>query len=307
MKKLYAFFAIIGLSISALAADTLPTVKVVAPGDFGAWSSTKLMPEYCKKHGLNVELTIVDYKALPGVALAQARGEFDVIATQMTRTLQSVANGNKVHLFTNLARGGTSLVVRTNSTIGSIADLKGKSVLVGAGAAGESITKILLTRAGLTYSTEPGKADVTLLSYPNAQLEVLFMQGTGDAAALVFPDNNKTLETKYGKIVLNYEDIYRTLVIRDDYPADREKKLAACIAEIYQVLNSPNRTAQQNADITRFGVKMPTNNRKEEYEWELVVSQEYINDVVALLKKENELPANFQVPADFNRTVIFKK
>lgn len=309
MKQIYMLIALVSsLVLSAqVHADSSRLVKLAAPGDFSSWSSVKLMPKYCKKYELDVEVTQVDLKVLPQITIAQNRGDFDVVGVLMIPFLKTVANGNNAHIFANLSSGGIALVTRVDSNISNIANLKGKRILVGRGSAAELITKVRLAQEGLSYSTEPGAADVTLVQVLNTQAETLFVQGQGDAAALSFPEATKILDNKIAKVVTDYVETNRVIVVRNDFPADKEKKLAACMKDIYRVLTSPARTAQQNADIMEAGVKMPDPNRKEQYQWNLVIHDAYLNDIVALLKKDNELPANFKLPANFNQSTVFKK
>jgi NitT/TauT family transport system substrate-binding protein len=139
---------------------------------FGAIS---YMAEIAPSCGIKIEHKIF----AKGLDIMQAiiAGELDAGATASEAAISGRAAGTGIYIVAGFAKGGARLVAQSDSSIKTVADLKGKKVGVTRGGIQEVLLAAVLGEAGITSSDQAGK-DVQLiyLAYPDLNQALLTKQ-----------------------------------------------------------------------------------------------------------------------------------
>lgn len=155
------------------------------------------------------------------------------------------------------APGGEAILVRKNSAIKSVAELKGKKIALNKGSNVHYLLVRALEQAGLQYS------DVDVKFLPPADARAAFEQGSVDAWVIWDPfyaaaeTSIEARALKDGKAVVNNHQFY---LAEKTYASRRSDVIAATFDELKQVdqwaLSKPKEVAAALAPLT--GLNVPT-------------------------------------------------
>src|SRR5947209_20570582 len=118
------------------------------------------MKEIAPKYGLKIEEKIFakGLDIIPGIL----SGDIDIAASALDAAIAGRAAGSPVYVVAGFAKGGVRIVGRSDLTLKSIRDLKGRKVGVARGGAQELCLLAERKKHGLTWS-ERGDKDVQLV------------------------------------------------------------------------------------------------------------------------------------------------
>lgn len=175
---------VIGCGQSQTAAPTTSELKKVKIGYGGgaceAFLYTAFEKGLFKEEGLDVELVKVDFETLKE---SLATGKVDASSGMVMKFVKPFEQGVDAVFAAGIHTGCIQLIVKENSNIKSIADLKGKVIANnGMGDAPMIFASRALAHAGLDY-----KKDVQWKAYPPAELEGVLERGEADAIVLGDP------------------------------------------------------------------------------------------------------------------------
>lgn len=172
--------------------------------------------------------------------------------------VQPIENGLNMVITSGMHTGCTKILVRSDSGITSIADLKGKTIGVSSLASSEAITaKRALNAAGIDVSASSG--EVSFAVYSTADQPNALMNGAVDAIST--PDPTATnAQNEYGLTVLldtavtqPYADEYCCVSFVSDKLAEQHPEIAAAYTRAVlkacaYVAANPEETAQLQID-----------------------------------------------------------
>jgi NitT/TauT family transport system substrate-binding protein len=171
---------------------------------FAHYGAVSYMTEHCGKFGLEVQ-EIVFPKGID-IFPAIIRGDVDIAASAADAAVANRAAGGPVLVVAGFARGGARLVVRSDFPGTQVEDLKGKKVGVARGGAQELLLLAELAKHGLTWSDQPGKADVHLVYLAFADLNQALLQKQIDAMCQSEPQSSQAINKGFGKEMLKPYD-----------------------------------------------------------------------------------------------------
>jgi NitT/TauT family transport system substrate-binding protein len=199
MRLRSALLAAVLLAGSARAEDLVRLGNL----KFAHYGAVSFMKEHCGKFGLRVE-EIVFPKGID-IFPAIVRGEVDIAASAADAAVANRAGGGMVYVVAGFARGGARLVGRSDLSLRSVADLKGRKVGVARGGAQELLLLAELAKAGLTWSDQPGK-DVQILYLAFADLNQALLQRQIDAMCQSEPQSSQAINKGFGTEILKPYD-----------------------------------------------------------------------------------------------------
>ncbi len=201
MNRLPVALLLLALSSpSARAADRIRLGNL----KFAHYGAVSYMKEHCGRFGLQVE-EIVFPKGID-IFPAIVRGEVDVAASAADAAVANRAGGGPVFVVAGFARGGARIVVRSGLPATRVADLKGKKVGVARGGAQELLLLAELAKHGLTWSEQPGKADVQIVYLAFADLNQALLQAQIDAMCQSEPQSSQAINRGFGRELLKPYD-----------------------------------------------------------------------------------------------------
>lgn len=196
------------LVVALLLAAALPAAAqdVVKLGNlkFAHYGAVSYMKDHCGAFGLKVE-EIVFPKGID-IFPALIRGEVDLAASAADAAIANRAGGSPVFVVAGFARGGARLVVRSDLAVASVKELKGRKVGVARGGAQELLLLAELAKHGLTWSEQPGKADVQLVYLQFADLNQALLQKQIDAMCQSEPQSSQAINKGFGRELLKPYD-----------------------------------------------------------------------------------------------------
>jgi NitT/TauT family transport system substrate-binding protein len=194
------------LLLLALAATPASAQDVVRLGNlkFAHYGAVSFMKEHCGKFGLKVEESVF----AKGIDIFPAliRGEVDIAASAADAAIANRAGGSPVYVVAGFAKGGARIVAHADLPIASVKDLKGRKVGTARGGAQELLLLAELSQSGLTWSEQPGKADVQLVYLQYADLNQALLQKQIDAMCQSEPQSSQAINKGFGKEVLKPYD-----------------------------------------------------------------------------------------------------
>ena len=215
--------ALSGLSLAAGAASAEDVVHL-GNLKFAHYGAVSYMKENCGKFGLRVE-ELVFPKGID-IFPALVRGEVDIAASAADAAIANRAAGGQIYVVAGFAKGGARLVARSELPVAMARDLKGRKVGVARGGAQELLLLAELAKNGLTWSEEPGKADVQIVYLQFADLNQALLQKQIDAMCQSEPQSSQALAKGFGKELLKPYDTpigepVRVLVMSEKMYRDR--------------------------------------------------------------------------------------
>lgn len=154
------------------------------------------------------------------------------------------------------AMGAEAIILRPDSGVSTIADLKGKTILTTANAGVNTFFPIVLANAGLTTD------DVTITNVPDGALVSSYLQGAGDAVGILGGLDDKPAEIRANggedPILIPYSDfgvdqvgycISTTKALVAENPELVDRFVDATLAAYKQTESDPDSAVNAIADI----------------------------------------------------------
>ena len=305
MKKLSVLLFGILASINIFAATD--SVKIITTGT-DPFTPLTLLPHFCKKHDLAVELTQTAKFAPSTGATILARGDYDIAVSTLTVTLNAVQSGTELAVAAAVVDGGDVLISRND--IKTVKELKGKKVAALKGTGQEFYLMKTLKEAGLTYSGE--KPDVTIVQIPLDIQPIAFENGNVDAFTAVYPYSVQYADAKKGRILAEFSENQRALYAqRAFFKTEKSKKFYKCYEEAFKAIDDKTKAAEVDNAIAyarTLGLRTAVI-PKGEYAFKpnRVMRDSSIQEFVDFMKANNMIKPDFVVPTWFNNTKTFTK
>jgi NitT/TauT family transport system substrate-binding protein len=231
-RSLAAFALALGVSGAASAEDLVRLGNL----KFAHYGAISYMKEIAGKYDLKIEERMFA-KGLD-IMPAIVSGQIDIAASAMEAAVSGRAGGAPIYAVAGFAQGGVRFVVGAQSTINSVADLKGKRVGVTRGATQEMLLFAEFEMSGLTASEKPGK-DVTLIYMAFADLNQALMAGSIDAMSQSEPQASQAISLGFGRELLKPYNTplgppIRTLVMSEEMyikKKDVARRVLECFVE----------------------------------------------------------------------------
>jgi NitT/TauT family transport system substrate-binding protein len=170
---------------------------------FAHYGAVSYMKELGPKYGLRIEERVFP-KGLD-IIPAIVAGEIDLAASAADAAIAGRAAGAPVYAVAGFAKGGIRIVGRKDLALKTVAELKGKKVGVPRGGAQELALFAELSKAGLTWSDQPGK-DVLVVYLAYADLNQALMQKQIDAMCQSEPQSAQAIARGIGTEILKPYD-----------------------------------------------------------------------------------------------------
>ncbi len=205
-------FLLIGMGLCLLAisitANAQPRAKVTIKLAYFFQPSFEAFLYAVKQGKVKSDLVKLEYFPLEIAALIQATGtkQYDIVETAVIGLPRAKARGlNLTILGTSIIRrpGSQEIVVRSDSPISSIKELKGKTMAVSAlGSTATLVARVVLEKTyGLTTGISGKGADLTLIQVPLTAIPVLIQRGKVDAAYILGAPGYKALKAGAYKVL----------------------------------------------------------------------------------------------------------
>lgn len=301
MKKILSILATALISTSAYAIES---VKVLT-SDTDPNSVTSIMPYFCAKHNIKVEVTQKPssiFNASSGGLVVLDRGDFDVVSMALGSVIIAKSQGVDINTLVGVANGGTALIGRPG--LNTYESLKGHKVAILRGTHNEQLFLSEMRKRGLSVSGP--NPDVNIINMANDVMPMAFDQGSVDAFIGVYPGTLEVVNSKRGVVIEDYSKVVRALYASSRLNGEREKAFLACYNDMVNAVNSPKRrneveaAAKQARDNGKHVVLPP--NTALAYKIVPAISNEVLNDLVAYLIEAGKVRKDFVIPAEFNRS-----
>ena len=148
------------------------------------------MKDLCPKFGVRLEERIFakGLDIVPGIRA----GKIDLAASALDAAIAGRAAGAKVFVVAGFAKGGARLVVRKNSRIKKIEDLRGRKIGTARGGAQELLLYAELGKHGLSQT------DVQVVFFAYSELNRALKSGQLDAIRQSEPQSSQAIRQGYG-------------------------------------------------------------------------------------------------------------
>ncbi|AHK21311.1 myristoyl transferase [Yersinia similis] len=202
LKKLFITTSALPLLMSSMALAQ-PDIVRLANLKFAHYGAISYMKEIAPKYNIKIE----ERMFAKGIDIAPAivAGQIDIAASAVDAAIAARAQSIPIYVIAGFAKGGARIVIGNNSSIKSIADLKGKKVGVARGGAQELLLLAELDKYGLTWSDRPGK-DVQIIYMAYADLNQALQSGNLDAISQSEPHASQAINMGYGVELLKPYD-----------------------------------------------------------------------------------------------------
>jgi len=155
--------------------------------------------EAAKQNNLNVEYT--EFQTLAPINESFISGNIDYVFEAETPAIVSIGATGNAQIIKTLVTFNLQILAQNNSTINSIADLKGKKIAVLAGTGADYGVNKILNSSGLQ------KNDVELLDLNPMDAKVAFEHGQIDAWAVWPPFVEQEVLSGKGKVIPNTNNV----------------------------------------------------------------------------------------------------
>lgn len=220
-----------------------------------------------KKHGFAVES--VSQNAVPVYYGMAANGDADLIVGGPNVFQKMILEGVPIKIVATWAPLQMLSVISGDSSVKSLADLKGKQLAAAVGSAEYQITAMYGRHLGLNFG-----ADVTVISAAPPLARSQLEAGRVEAAMLWEPtttmalrDNSKFKVIMGGdaawKAVANQQGFNLVVAARDDYLKRNEKSLPRLIAMFQEAQKFAKENVEETDAILQRTLKMPAGVYKE--------------------------------------------
>ncbi len=166
---------------------------------FVHYGAVSYMKEIAPKYGIKIE----ERMFLKGIDIMPAivAGEIDIAASALEAAVSARARGVPIYAVAGFAKGGVRIVARSDQSIKTIADLKGKKVGVTRDSVQELLLFAELSKASLSWSEKPGK-DIQLVYLPFASLNQALENKGIDAMSQSEPYASQVISRGIGKEII---------------------------------------------------------------------------------------------------------
>ncbi len=176
---------------------------------------------FFEEEGVEIELTIMENTPLKMGALMA--GQVDIVASTADEFPTYMREGKplKYILAVDNSNGGDGVV--SNKDIGSVADLKGRTVAFEEGSVSQFFINALLQRAGLSQD------DVKMVNMTATDAGLAFTAGRVDAAVTWEPHLSQGAATEHGKVLVSSAEspglIVDVVAVLDSTAVEHEAEL----------------------------------------------------------------------------------
>lgn len=284
----------LALCLLACLATAAHAQEVVRLGSlrFAHYGAVSYMQQVCTRHGLHVEERLFAKGA--DIMPAVVAGQIDVAALAADGAIAARANNVPILAVAGFAKGGARIVVRTDSGIRSLKDLKGRRVGVTRGGGHELLLYAELEKAGLSWS-EKGLAEVTIVFLPYEELNGALAAGRIDAMSQSEPQSAQAINRKIGVELLKPYDTAvgeprRLLVMTEKFYARRPvaEKLMRCFVESTAAFNKDPALAERYVREQLFKGELSAQDFKDAMsnaDYTVDVTPEYVDATTRLMQR----------------------
>lgn len=199
--------------------------KIIRVGDIAGYEIIKIADEkgFFKEEFEkdNIEVQIYNFLSGPPEIEALAAKNLDLALMGDQPAVQGISNKIGIHIISAVSDGteGNGLIVRTDSGINAIADLKGKRVAVPVGTTAHQTLIRMLEKNGLTV------ADIELVNLGAADIPASIQSGNIQAAVAYEPGLTNAEKSSNGAVkklatAKGYKQIISVFVARDGFAAE---------------------------------------------------------------------------------------
>jgi NitT/TauT family transport system substrate-binding protein len=203
MRKIFFIFAILGLTIPAVSQSLYAQAKdggkdIVRLGTmkFAHYGAIWYMPAIAEKYNLKIEFK--ELKTPPDVYEAMKAGQIDIGGSSSESAIQARAAGIPLYIVAGFDKGGSRIIGRTDESLKSIADLKGKKVAVVSGGTQQIGLLAELEKAGLKWTGSDKDVEVIYIKGYAAVNEALANKQV-DAVCQSEPYGTVAISKGFGK------------------------------------------------------------------------------------------------------------
>ena len=240
-----ALLVAFGAATEALA-QTKTTIRI-ANLDIGPFVPVAYVAKLADKYNLDVKIT--NFRRGLEASQALKAGEADVAVGGVEAAISAIAGGSPAIIVSGVSTGGIAWVQGTDQNIKTIKDLKGKRFAVIRGLH-ELVMRVAFEQAGLTMSTEAGKADVQVMyiNSPPALLNTI-KSNEVDAMSAPEPFPSRAVMEKIAKPMLRPYDtplenipraIFMSRAFHDKNPEAAQRFVNALVEATKTLRDNPN-------------------------------------------------------------------
>ena len=187
----------------------------------------------------NVEVHWTDFESGPPMNESFAANQQDIGVIGDIPAVSAIASGQD-NTFIAAIDGGPAyaLMVKPDSEIKSVADLKGKKIGTVVGSTAQNLTEKLLRKNGLTIN------DVELINITAGDAQTVLSQGEVDAVAIWEPSVTRLENDKVARILADGSDIgfrgVNVIFARNDFAKNNPEIIKAVLEQYYRAVQALN-------------------------------------------------------------------
>ncbi len=252
MFKLFKFMALTAVAILVAAGAVQAKTFKLAHSTWVGYGPFYIAQEkgFFKEAGIDVELTIMENTPLKMGALMA--GQIDMVASTADEFPIYMKPGKplKYILAVDNSKGGDGVV--SNSTIKTVADLKGMNVAFEEGSVSQFFVNALLKEAGLT------QADITHVNMTATDAGVAFVAKRVDAAVTWEPHLTQGAKTDHGHILVSSAEkpglIVDVVAVREETASEHAAEMKAFVTAWQKALDFLQSNPDEAYQIMSKGV-----------------------------------------------------
>ncbi len=231
---------------TAASAQSAKTTIRIANLDIGPFVPVAYVAKLADKYNLDVKIT--NFRRGLEAAQALKAGEADVAVGGVEAAISAIAGGSSALIVSSVSTGGIAWVAQPDQDIKTVKDLKGKRFAVIPGLH-ELVMRVAFEQAGLTMSTEAGKADVQVMFFNAPPQTIAIMKSKEvDAASAPEPFPSRAVGDKVAKPFMRPYDtplgnmpraIFMAKGFHDKNPEAAQRFVSALVEAVKTLRDNP--------------------------------------------------------------------
>jgi len=246
----------LGLALIAVLAACVPGQPTASPAlSIGVRTANDHAPFYiADRHklyaGEGLDVTVQLIPSNTEIIEAIQRGDLQMGAAPVTTAIAAIAQGTRIKIVAMTGRGSDGLLVRADSGIARLEDLRGKKIATIRGSILDVPLRAALTDAGL----DPEK-DVTLVYFSKlGDMIGALKTGQVDASSNTEPFMTEAVEAGWGRILLYYTACWPdhpccVVFVRNDYAQAHPETVVKALRVHIQAVEWANAHPHETAEI----------------------------------------------------------
>jgi sulfonate transport system substrate-binding protein len=235
--------------------------RIIRVGDIAGYEIIKIADEkgFFKEEFEkdNIEVQIYNFLSGPPEIEALAAKNLDLALMGDQPAVQGISNKVGIHIISGVSDGteGNGLIVRTDSGINRIADLKGKRVAVPVGTTAHQTLIRMLEKNGLTV------ADIELVNLGAGDIPTSIQSGNIQAAVAYEPGLTNAEKSSNGAVrklatAAGYKQIMSVFVARDSFTSEYPELAVKFLKAIRRAVLWRNENFEESLILTanRIGI-----------------------------------------------------